>query len=217
MTKQERFVRPGRAVRFLPVGETALLVELDDQEGVLALHAEIGRRRAAGWAPSLADVIPAARTILLDGVTDRAAVARQIAGWEVPPAAPADGPVVEIPCRYTGEDLAAVAAAWGVSERDVARIHAATSYRVAFCGFAPGFAYLTGLPERYAVPRRPSPRTAVPAGSVALADAYTGVYPRPSPGGWRIIGHTDAVLWDPGREPPGVLAPGHRVRFVDAG
>jgi KipI family sensor histidine kinase inhibitor len=217
MTKQERFVRPGRAVRFLPVGETALLVELDDQEGVLALHAEIGRRRAAGWAPSLADVIPAARTILLDGVTDRAAVARQIAGWEVPPAAPADGPVVEIPCRYTGEDLAAVAAAWGVSERDVARIHAATSYRVAFCGFAPGFAYLTGLPERYAVPRRPSPRTVVPAGSVALADAYTGVYPRPSPGGWRIIGHTDAVLWDPGRDPPGVLAPGHRVRFVDAG
>jgi KipI family sensor histidine kinase inhibitor len=217
MTKQERFVRPGRAVRFLPVGETALLVELDDQEGVLALHAEIGRRRAAGWAPSLADVIPAARTILLDGVTDRAAVARQIAGWEVPPAAPADGPVVEIPCRYTGEDLAAVAAAWGVSERDVARIHAATSYRVAFCGFAPGFAYLTGLPERYAVPRRPSPRTVVPAGSVALADAYTGVYPRPSPGGWQIIGHTDAVLWDPGRDPPGVLAPGHRVRFVDAG
>jgi KipI family sensor histidine kinase inhibitor len=217
MTTPERFVRCGRAARFLPVGDTALLIELDDQEAVLALHAEIARRRAAGWAPSLADVIPAARTILLDGVTDRPAVATQIAGWKVPPTAPPEGPVVEIPCRYAGEDLAEVAAAWRVSERDVARIHAAAAYRVAFCGFAPGFAYLTGLPERYAVPRRPSPRTVVPAGSVALADTYTGVYPRPSPGGWQLIGHTDAVLWDPGREPPGLLAPGHRVRFVDVG
>jgi KipI family sensor histidine kinase inhibitor len=217
MTTQEQFQRRGPTARFLPVGETALLVELDDQQAVLALHAEIGRRRAAGWAPSLTDVIPAARTILLDGVTDRAAVAGQIASWPVPAVAVADGPVVEIPCCYTGEDLTAVAAAWRVSERDVSRIHAATAYRVAFCGFAPGFAYLTGLPERYAVPRRPSPRTVVPAGSVALADTYTGVYPRPSPGGWQIIGHTDAVLWDPGQEPPGLLAPGHRVRFVDVG
>jgi KipI family sensor histidine kinase inhibitor len=204
-------------VRFLPVGAAALLVELDDLEAVLALHAEIGRRRAAGWAPTLVDVIPSARTILLDGVTDRDTVAGQLRGWDVPPAPPPDGPVVEIPCRYGGEDLAAVAASWRVSERDVARIHAATEYRVAFCGFAPGFAYLSGLPSRYAVPRRPNPRTVVPVGSVAVADLYTGVYPRPSPGGWQIIGHTDALIWDPGKDPPALLNPGNRVRFVDVG
>ena len=90
----------------------------------------------------------------------------------------------------------------------------ATEFRVAFCGFAPGFGYLTGLPERCHVPRRDSPRTAVPAGSVALAGPYTGVYPRSSPGGWQIIGTTEAVLWDPGREPAALLSPGTRVRFV---
>jgi KipI family sensor histidine kinase inhibitor len=202
-------------VRFLPVGATALLVELDDLEAVLALHAEIERRRAGGWAPSLVDVIPSARTILLDGVTDRSAVAAEVRGWDVPAAPPADGQVVEIPCRYTGEDLAGVAASWRVSEREAARIHAGQEYRVAFCGFAPGFAYLSGLPARYAVPRRPNPRTVVPAGSVALADVYTGVYPRSSPGGWQIIGHTDAIIWDPGKDPPALLMPGNRVRFVD--
>lgn len=215
--------RPGRvragdgAVKFLPVGASAMLIELDGLDDVLALHAEIGRRRAAGWAPSLVDVIPSARTILLDGVTGRPALAEQIRGWQVPPAPPPAGQAVEIPCRYTGDDLAVVAAAWRVSAQDVARIHSAHTYRVAFCGFAPGFAYLSGLPPRLAVPRRPSPRTAVPAGSVAVADTYTGVYPRPSPGGWQIIGYTDAVIWDPGREPPALLAPGHRVRFVDVG
>jgi KipI family sensor histidine kinase inhibitor len=209
--------REGGSVRFYPVGAAALLVELDDLAAVLALHAEIGRRRAGGWAPSLVDVIPAARTILLDGVTDRAATERQIRGWDVRPAAAPDGPVVEIPCRYDGEDLAAVASLWEVTEREAARIHAGTEYRVAFCGFAPGFAYLTGLSEELAVPRRPTPRAAVPAGSVALAGPYTGVYPRSSPGGWQLIGSTDAVIWDASRDPPALLAPGTRVRFTGAG
>lgn len=199
------------------MGGSALLIELDGLDHVLALHAEIDRRRAGGWAPSLVDVIPSARTILLDGVTDRDELARQIHGWQVPPAPPPDGPAVEIPCRYTGEDLAAVAAAWRVTPAEVARVHTARTYRVAFCGFAPGFAYLSGLPRHLAVSRRASPRTTVPAGSVAVADTFTGVYPRPSPGGWQIIGHTDAVIWDAGKEPPALLAPGHRVRFVDVG
>ena len=203
-------------MRFLPVGCRALLVELGDLAAVLSLHAEIERRRALGWAPSLTDVIPAARTILLDGVTDRAAIEEDLRGWTVPPAAVRDGPVVEIPCSYTGPDLPAVASAWRVSEREAARMHARAEYRVAFCGFAPGFAYLTGLGEELAVARRPSPRTAVPPGSVGLADTYTGVYPRSSPGGWQIIGSTDAVIWDPGKEPPALLTPGARVRFVDA-
>lgn len=202
-------------MRFLPVGRSALLVELDDLAAVLSLHAEIERRRARGWAPSLTDVVPAASTILLDGVSDRAAVEQDLRGWIVPPVTAEDGPVVEIPCRYTGPDLAAVAAAWRVSELEAARMHARTQYRVAFCGFAPGFAYLTGLGEELAVPRRPSPRTAVPAGSVGVAGVFTGVYPRSSPGGWQIIGATGVCLWDPGKEPPAQLIPGTRVRFVD--
>lgn len=204
-------------MRFFPVGGAALLVELDDLAAVLALHAEIQRRRALGWAPGLADVIPAERTILLDGVADQGAIEQELRGWQIPPAAAPGGPVVEIACRYDGADLAAVATAWGVSEPEVARLHAAADYRVAFCGFSPGFAYLTGLGERFAVPRLPSPRTAVPAGSVGLAGSYTGVYPRSSPGGWQIIGRTDAVVWDPGQEPPALLTPGARVKFVDVG
>jgi KipI family sensor histidine kinase inhibitor len=203
------------AVRFLPVGHAALLIELDDLAAVLALYQEIERRRAAGWQPGLADVVPAARTILLDGVTGHRRIAEEIAGWELRPAAAPAGPAVEIPCRYTGPDLAVVASFWRVSEAEVARIHCAADYRVAFCGFAPGFGYLTGLDERLAVPRRPTPRTAVPAGSVAVAGTYTGVYPRRSPGGWQIIGSTDLVIWDPAKEPPALLAPGMRVRFVD--
>jgi KipI family sensor histidine kinase inhibitor len=204
-------------VRFFPVGTAALLVELDDLAGVLALHAEIQRKRARGWAPGLTEVIPAERTILLDGVADAAAAERDMRGWPVRPADAPDGPVVEIPCRYDGPDLTAVAAAWGVGEREAARQHAAADYRVAFCGFSPGFAYLTGLADRFAVPRLPSPRTSVPAGSVGLAGSYTGVYPRSSPGGWQIIGRTDAVLWDAGRQPPALLVPGARVKFVDVG
>ena len=201
-------------MRFFPVGTAALLVELDDLAAVLALHAEIQRRRELGWAPRLVDVIPAERTILLDGVADQAAAAGDLRGWPVRPAAEPDGPVVEIPCRYDGADLPAVASAWGVAEDEVARMHTAAQYRVAFCGFSPGFAYLTGLPDRLAVPRLPNPRTAVPAGSIALAGSYTGVYPRSSPGGWQIIGRTDAVVWDSGKEPPALLSPGARVKFV---
>ncbi len=204
-------------MKFYPVGAAAVLVELDDIAAVLALHAEIERRRAGGWAPSLTDVIPAARTILLDGVPDPAAVGRELRGWDVRPAAAPDGPVVEIPCRYDGADLAAVASAWRVTEPEVARVHAGPEYRVAFCGFAPGFAYLSGLSEELAVPRRATPRTAVPAGSVALAGSYTGIYPRSSPGGWQIIGRTDAVLWDASQDPPALLTPGTRVRFAAVG
>lgn len=203
-------------MKFYPVGATALLVELDDQAAVLALHAEIERRRAHGWAPSLTDVIPAARTILLDGLTDREAVEQDLRGWDVRPAGIPDGPAVEIPCRYDGPDLAAVARTWQVSEREAARIHSGTEYRVAFCGFAPGFAYLTGLSEKHAVSRRPNPRTVVPPGSVALAGTYTGIYPRASPGGWQLIGSTDAVIWDASKDPPALLSPGTRVRFADA-
>ncbi|MFI8168639.1 allophanate hydrolase subunit 1 [Streptomyces sp. NPDC085931] len=200
-------------MKVLSVGDDALLVEVSSGDEAQALHAELLRRRAEG---SLAarEIVPAARTVLLDGLDAPARIAAELTTADLPPAPPPAGDVVEIPVRYDGPDLADVAAHWGMSEREVARVHAGTEFRVAFCGFAPGFGYLTGLPPRYDVPRRATPRTAVPAGSVALAGPYTGVYPRSSPGGWQLIGTTDAVLWDHARVPAALLSPGARVRFV---
>ncbi|MFJ5830996.1 5-oxoprolinase subunit PxpB [Streptomyces sp. NPDC093089] len=208
----------GAGPRVLRVGERALLVELGSGERTEAFHAELLRRRAAGALPAVREIVPAARTVLLDGVADPDRLAAELPGWEVGPLHARAGRTVEVPVRYDGPDLAEVAALWGVSADEAVRIHTAAEFRVAFCGFAPGFGYLTGLDERYEVPRRATPRTAVPAGSVALAGPYTGVYPRSSPGGWQLIGTTDAVLWDASREPAALLAPGTRVRFtaVDA-
>ncbi|MFF7794914.1 carboxyltransferase domain-containing protein [Streptomyces sp. NPDC007991] len=200
-------------MKVLPVGEDALLVEVSSGEEAQALHAELLRRRAEG-ALSAREIVPAARTVLLDGLDAPARVAAELTAAKLPPTPPRARAVVEIPVRYDGPDLADVAAHWGVPEREVARLHSGTEFRVAFCGFAPGFGYLTGLPPRYDVPRRATPRTAVPAGSVALAGPYTGVYPRSSPGGWQLIGTTDVVLWDHARVPAALLSPGTRVRFV---
>ncbi len=200
-------------MRALPVGDDALLVEVSSGEEARALHAELLRRRAEG-SLAVREIVPAARTVLLDGLAEPARVACELTTSEVPPAPPRARDVVELPVRYDGPDLADVAAHWGVSAEEVARIHAGTEFSVAFCGFAPGFGYLTGLPPRYDVPRRATPRTAVPAGAVALAGPYTGVYPRSSPGGWQLIGTTDTVLWDPARVPAALLSPGTRVRFV---
>ncbi|BBC38086.1 Allophanate hydrolase [Streptomyces graminofaciens] len=201
-------------MRALPVGDRALLIEVGSGEEAEALHAELLRRRAAGDLV-VAEIVPAARTVLLDGLDAPSRLAARLASWEVPPVPARAKAVVEIPVRYDGPDLADVAAHWGVDAAEVAAIHAAAEFRVAFCGFAPGFGYLTGLPRE--VPRRSTPRTAVPAGSVALAGPYTGVYPRSSPGGWQLIGTTDTVLWDHARVPAALLAPGTRVRFTPVG
>ncbi|MDO0931483.1 5-oxoprolinase subunit PxpB [Streptomyces sp. DG2A-72] len=203
-------------MRVLPVGDGALLVEVASGDEAQALHAELLRRRAEG-SLSVGEIVPAARTVLLDGLADPTRLAAELTATEVPPAPPRARDVIELPVRYDGPDLADVAAHWGVPEREVARIHAETEFRVAFCGFAPGFGYLSGLPERYDVPRRATPRTAVPAGAVGLAGPYTGVYPRSSPGGWQLIGTTDAVLWDHARVPAALLSPGTPVRFVPVG
>ncbi|WP_458242612.1 5-oxoprolinase subunit B family protein [Streptomyces sp. MAI_2237] len=203
-------------MRVLTVGDGALLVEAASGEEARALHAELLRRRAEGTL-SAREIVPAARTVLLDGVDDPARLTAELTAAEVPPAPPRAHDVVEIPVRYDGPDLADVAAHWDVDTGEVARIHAGTEFSVAFCGFAPGFGYLTGLPRRYDVPRRATPRTAVPAGAVALAGPYTGVYPRSSPGGWQLIGSTDTVLWDHARVPAALLSPGKRVRFVPVG
>ncbi|MEV5674468.1 allophanate hydrolase subunit 1 [Streptomyces sp. NPDC052179] len=207
----------------LPAGRQALLVELSRGEHAEAFHAELLRRRARGELPAVREIVPGARTVLLDGIADHtpdamATFARALASWRIPPLRRDTGAAVEIPVVYDGPDLAEVAAVWGVAADEVARIHSRTEFRVAFCGFAPGFGYLTGLPERLHVPRRTTPRTKVPAGALALAGPYTGVYPRPSPGGWQLIGRMPGpdTLWDPAREPAALLGPGTRVRFVAA-
>ena len=123
------------------------------------------------------------------------------------------GRTVEIPVVYDGADLEAVAQLAGLSAEEVVERHTAAEYAVAFIGFAPGFAYLIGGDERLAVPRLPKPRERVPAGSVAIAGPYSGIYPRDSPGGWRLLGRTSLTLFDPERAAPALLATGDRVRF----
>jgi len=206
-------------MRVLPAGPHGLLVELADQPDVLGLHAEIMRRLQSddGWPwPRPVEVVPAARTVLIDGLTDPAPLATALPGWEVAPVSAPDGATVRCPVIYDGPDLDAVASHWDLSRREAIELHTATEFVVAFCGFAPGFAYLTGLPPEREVPRLETPRTAVPAGSVALAGEYSAVYPTRSPGGWQLIGRTELVLWDPRREPAALLTPGVRVRFEEA-
>jgi KipI family sensor histidine kinase inhibitor len=197
------------------VGQHGLLVECADAAEVAATYTEL-RARAADLAAT--DIVPAARTVLLDGLRDPEAVEFLIRDWVVTPSDDtfADAPLVELPVTYDGPDLEVVAQQWGVGVTDVVRIHRETEYVVAFCGFAPGFAYCTGLPEDLGVKRRSEPRSKVPAGSVALAGAFTAVYPTASPGGWQLIGTTTEPVWRPDSERPALLEPGTRVRFVDA-
>lgn len=196
-----------------PVGDRALLIDCVDLDAVLALHAGLATAPPAG----IVDIVPAARTVL---VTFDPAIlpADRVAGWirstpPVPPEVWGESDAVEIDVEYSGEDLAEVAALLSIPEREVVYAHTASVWRVAFVGFAPGFGYLVSETNRLVVPRRSSPRTSVPAGSVGLAGEYTGVYPRSSPGGWQILGHTDAELWNPEATPPALLTPGRVVRF----
>ena len=192
------------------VGADALLIEVDDVESWRAL---IERRRSAGRLDA-AEIVPGARTILLDGLRDRDDIADFLRTCPQPaPLPPASGRLVEIPTVYDGLDLQGVADSWEVDpERAIAKIEA-IEFRVAFFGFSPGFAYLSGLPADMAVPRHASPRPRVPAGSVALADTYAGVYPSASPGGWQLIGRTSVSLFDVENDPPALLHLGDRVRF----
>jgi len=159
------------------------------------------------------EIVPAAASVLFDGVPDADRLAGVLAGWE-PSEEPEPGDLVEVRVTYDGPDLGFVADQWGLTPDEAIAAHCGIEYIASFCGFAPGFSYLSGLPEKRAVPRLDSPRPRVPAGSVGLAGSWCGVYPTESPGGWRIVGTTDAVLWDQVREHPALLEPGTRVRFV---
>jgi len=202
-------------MRLRRAGRSALLLECRDSDEVEAWRAELWRRRSSGEL-SAVDIVPGARSVLLDGIAPDTPTL--LAGWT--PVGPAteisDKPHVELRTTFDGEDLPDVAARWDVSvPAAVARL-AEAELTVAFCGFAPGFGYLRGLPQEWAVPRLAAPRPRVPAGAVALAGGYAGIYPAASPGGWRLVGHTTANLFDVRREPPALLAPGTRVRLVPA-
>jgi KipI family sensor histidine kinase inhibitor len=220
-----------REPRLLPVGDAAVLAEFDDQRALLAAYRALSGRPPDG----VLDLVPAARTLLVTfdrRLTSPERLAAQLVHPAEPPGdqtadqaadpradqpprdpAPATAAEVVVPVHYDGPDLEEVGAVTGLSVDEVVARHTAPLYTVAFCGFVPGFAYLDGLDPRLTVPRRPSPRVRVPAGSVAVADRYTGVYPAASPGGWRLLGRTDAELWNLERRPPALLTPGTRVRF----
>ncbi|WP_368496084.1 allophanate hydrolase subunit 1 [Herbiconiux sp. A18JL235] len=222
---------PGPEVRRM--GESALLAEFADSAQTLQAYRML--RAAARGDPAhhgVLELVPAARTVLV--VIDsrrvglvateawlRSAISDPASGSATASAGGVDArrprhDALELTVRYDGPDLGAVADLLGVTVDDVIDLHTGGEWTSAFIGFAPGFAYLTASDSRLTVPRRSSPRAAVPAGSVALAAGYCGVYPARSPGGWQIIGHTDAPLWNPEAAEPALLAPGTVVRFVRA-
>lgn len=199
----------------LDYGDQALLLECRSADEVLALTAALNREPI----PGVLDIVPGARTVLVKLAGPRyQSAARQLVGTlsidEPGDCAALDGHIdVVIDVIYDGADLADVAAHTGLDIAGVIEAHTATPWRVGFGGFAPGFAYLIAGDPRLNVPRRSEPRTKVPAGSVGLAGEFSGVYPRQSPGGWQLIGRTDAVLWDIHRPQPALLLPGMQVRF----
>jgi KipI family sensor histidine kinase inhibitor len=200
-------------MRVLRYGEQAVLAEPDDPRLVPALC------DAVRADETVVEAVPGAATLLVvfdPARTDADRITGLLRAHKV-----SDRPLprrepVELPVRYDGADLSSVAEATRMSPDEVVARHAAGEYTVRFCGFTPGFGYLDGLDARLHVPRHAEPRTRVAAGSVGIAGEFTGVYPRPSPGGWQLLGRTDAVLWDPDREPPALLVPGTTVRFVIA-
>ena len=208
-------------MKVLPFGDAALLAEVDELDEVLALAAAVRAAQPTGcstWCRPRGRCCSRwrrARTSPPCG--------GHVCDLPVDPAAAPEGETVEIAVTYDGPDLAEVARLTGLDEDEVVAAHTGTPWRIAFGGFAPGFAYLTGGDERLRVPRRDEPRTTVPAGAVGLAGEFSGVYPRSSPGGWQLIGSTDALLWDPERDPPALLASGRHgavpggVVIVDCG
>ncbi|MEY4607158.1 MAG: hypothetical protein RLY45_1918 [Actinomycetota bacterium] len=196
-------------MRLLPCGPRAVLAEFDSLDEVMA---SASAWRTAAW-PSVVDIVPAARTVLVvhDGSLDSSLLQASPLSTATVEADP-----VEILVAYDGPDLESVADAVGCSTAEVIALHSAPTYRVAFCGFMPGFAYMVGAPAELHLPRLSTPRVRVPAGSVAVAGGYSGIYPRESPGGWHLLGRADCELWDERRHVPALLPPGAAVRFVPA-
>jgi KipI family sensor histidine kinase inhibitor len=213
--------------RLLPAGDTAILIEWADEidDDVNDRVHALAQALRDQSRPEIRDLIPAYSSLLICYDPHRVGFAQMRAFLQAllqsPQAYDAPPPrLIEIPTVYGGKfgpDLAFVAQHNGITEVEVIRLHASVTYRVYLIGFAPGFAYLGSVPQQIAAPRLETPRTRVAAGSVGIAGRQTGIYPMETPGGWRLIGHTDARLFDPSRDPPTLLRPGDRVRFVPVG
>ena len=202
-----------RDLELRPVGERGLLVCL----GGNAAAQRLARHARQRFGPELQEVVPGHETVLLVGRSGRPDAAA-LDGWEAAADTdPGAAETLEISVTYDGEDLDAVATECGYSREEVVRRHLHGRYTAAFLGFAPGFAYLIGGDESLRPARLASPRERVPPGAVALAGEYSAVYPRASPGGWRLVGRTDVVMFDAERDPPALATPGREVRFVEAG
>jgi KipI family sensor histidine kinase inhibitor len=195
-----------------PAGDRAILAELSSLDAVLSLQAQL----TAHPQPGQVDVIAAAGTVLITADSPDAvrALAAHVRSLDLQAPAETESTLVTIEVVYDGDDLDEAAALTGLGREGVVAAHTDQLWTAAFAGFAPGFAYLTGENSTLDVPRRRSPRTAVPAGAVALGGPYSAIYPRQSPGGWQLIGRTDATLWDLGRENPALIRPGDTVRFA---
>ncbi|MET9631035.1 5-oxoprolinase subunit PxpB [Lentzea sp. NPDC006480] len=189
-------------------GTDALLVEVDSLTEVAAVRA------ALEGLDGVDELVPAARTVLVKGALTQ--VREVLATVDLTKAPKTHPREITIPVIYDGPDLDLVAETASISPEEVVKLHTDATYEVAFCGFAPGFGYLTGLPASLQQPRLDSPRTKVPAGSVGIAGEFTAAYPRATPGGWRLIGRTEITLFDPLAETPVLLQPGDQVRFVVA-
>jgi KipI family sensor histidine kinase inhibitor len=197
--------------RLLDYGSAAVLLECADLDEAIGLLAPVRKH------PKIVEVIPGARTLLLRlraPLTD--SDRRNLLTLPVVPSAKLFAAPIVITVDYSGPDLDSVARHLGCTAEDVVALHSGQLWTVGFCGFAPGFGYLYGEHDRLRVPRLESPRTSVPAGAVGLADQWSGIYPRSGPGGWQLIGQTDATLWDLDHDPPALLQPGSQVRFVAA-
>jgi len=198
--------------QFRRAGSNGLLIELPDLDATVAWFETIG----AAAFDEIEEVIPGARTLLVRFnvlVASHDDLIRKIGGLTPGRGAQSVGRLIEIPVIYDGEDLAFVAAHLGCSVDQLVRRHGAATFTVAFTGFAPGFAYMTCDDPQLNVPRRETPRVRIPAGSVAMAGAFCGVYPTDSPGGWQLLGTTPSTMWDLTRERAALLAPGDHVRF----
>lgn len=201
-------------MRFSPCGTHHLLIEGDSLDEVLDCFATLESEPPTG----VLDLVPAARTVLVEfdrRHTSFEDLRATIASTPIVPRTDRGTTAARIPVRYDGEDAAFVQDFLGYTRDQLVEWHTGQTWRVAFTGFAPGFGYMIGDLGERPVPRLEEPRVDVPPGAVALAGEFTGIYPRSSPGGWRIIGHTDAVLWDLHRQPPAVLVPGGLVQFVE--
>ncbi|TVT52813.1 allophanate hydrolase subunit 1 [Amycolatopsis rhizosphaerae] len=199
-------------MKLLPCGDQAFLVEAEDAETVLGLYTALNETRPDG----ITELVPAASTLLVrfdPRLVSSTSLAERLARTRPSSAGRRGGELITIPVSYDGEDLAEIGERTGLGVDGVIAAHTEAEHTVAFGGFMPGFGYLTGLDPRLYVPRLDTSRTRVPAGAVAIAGEYTGIYPRSSPGGWRLLGHTEVALWDPERPEPALLRPGLRVRF----